>query len=236
MNTVFKIIFTISVTFLLFSCNSVLKPEGELDDKIINFKTFDEVELNGSFRVIFVEDSVSKIRIETFHNLVENLKIEQNGFRISISENQNVSEEVEIYNVFIHSKKINEIIAENSILIDAPSFIRNEKLMLDLKDRVKFIAEIEVKDLIISISDEVDVNLKGSALNLELDATGNTITKMPFLSTENTDINLKDVAKAEINVKSNLEGEVKDNSQLIYIGSPSKDVQQKDLAKIEQKN
>ncbi|MCB9202051.1 MAG: DUF2807 domain-containing protein [Flavobacteriales bacterium] len=221
---------------LILSCSSPIQPQGEIDDKEIELKTYDEVELSGRFRTIFIEDSVSKVRIESFTNIIENLNIEQNGFKVKVSEKESVDEGTEIYNVYIHTKNIKEIYAEDNVFIDTPSYIRNNEVLIELNDDAKMIAELYSEKLELSITDNADANLKGSTVNLDLEAEDNSSLKAPFFVINEAEVYQSGMSESELNVKNELTGKVIDNSKLTFIGNPSKDVKQKDLATIEKKD
>jgi len=230
--TTFFAIFTL---FVFYSCDSPLKPEGKLDDKSINLKKFDEIELSGRFRVIFIEDSIYQVRIESFTNLIENLEIAQNKENLIIKEKNKVDENIEIYNVFIHSKHVKELKVNEFVLVDSPSFLKNDDLKISLNDESKFIAEIQSKNFELILNDNSDANLKGNTLELDLSANDKSVLKAPFFVIDIADVTFSDISQAELNIKSEIKGSVNDNSKLIYIGNPSKDLDQNDLAKVEER-
>ncbi|CVK16775.1 Putative auto-transporter adhesin, head GIN domain [Apibacter mensalis] len=221
------------LSILLLSCSHSIKGEGEITNKEIKISPIKEISANGTFRLIYLFDGNNpRIVIESYKNLIQNLKIENSDGKLTLSETNNVKDS-DLYNIYIYNPQIEKFDIHNLVNVDINSQLRVSKLTINLYDVSKFLANtIVVDELNVNVNDVAGISLKGTsnALNLTAEDTSNFMA--PFLEVSEANIELSDVAKAEINVKSKLTGKISDNSSLTVIGNPAKDIQQKDLAVI----
>jgi hypothetical protein len=233
MKKLFHYIILCVLFILLLSCSPAIKGEGEITNKEIKISPIKEVSANGVFRLIYLFDSNNpRIVIESYENLIQNLKIENSDGKLTISETKNVKDP-DLYNVYIYNSQIEKFDIHDLVNVDINSQLRVSKLTINLYDVSKFLANtIVVNELDVHINDVSKINLKGTSNTLNLIAEDTSDFTAPFLEVSEAHVELSDVAKAEINVKSKLVGKISDNSKLNVIGNPAKDIQQKDLAVI----
>ncbi|MCO6564233.1 MAG: DUF2807 domain-containing protein [Apibacter sp.] len=221
------------LSILLLSCSHSIKGEGEITNKEIKISPIKEISANGTFRLIYLFDGNNpRIVIESYKNLIQNLKIENSDGKLTLSETNNVKDS-DLYNIYIYNPQIEKFDIHNLVNVDINSQLRASKLTINLYDVSKFLANtIVVDELNVNVNDVAGISLKGTSNTLNLTAEDTSNFMAPFLEVSEANIELSDVAKAEINVKSKLTGKISDNSSLTIIGNPAKDIQQKDLAVI----
>lgn len=221
------------LSILLLSCSHSIKGEGEITNKEIKISPIKEISANGTFRLIYLFDGNNpRIVIESYKNLIQNLKIENSDGKLTLSETNNVKDS-DLYNIYIYNPQIEKFDIHNLVNVDINSQLRASKLTINLYDVSKFLANtIVVDELNVNVNDVAGISLKGTSNTLNLTAEDTSNFMAPFLEVSEANIELSDVAKAEINVKSKLTGKISDNSNLTIIGNPAKDIQQKDLAVI----
>ena len=221
------------LSILLLSCSHSIKGEGEITNKEIKISPIKEISANGTFRLIYLFDGNNpRIVIESYKNLIQNLKIENSDGKLTLSETNNVKDS-DLYNIYIYNPQIEKFDIHNLVNVDINSQLRASKLTINLYDVSKFLANtIVVDELNVNVNDDAGISLKGTSNTLNLTAEDTSNFMAPFLEVSEANIELSDVAKAEINVKSKLTGKISDNSSLTIIGNPAKDIQQKDLAVI----
>ena len=221
------------LSILLLSCSHSIKGEGEITNKEIKISPIKEISANGTFRLIYLFDGNNpRIVIESYKNLIQNLKIENSDGKLTLSETNNVKDS-DLYNIYIYNPQIEKFDIHNLVNVDLNSQLRASKLTINLYDVSKFLANtIVVDELNVNVNDVAGISLKGTSNTLNLTAEDTSNFMAPFLEVSEANIELSDVAKAEINVKSKLTGKISDNSSLTIIGNPAKDIQQKDLAVI----
>ncbi len=69
----------------LASCSKV-KPKGEIATKDISIQDFNKLDLNGKFKVFYVQNPKNMVSVETYPNVFDNLKIEVKDKTLFISE------------------------------------------------------------------------------------------------------------------------------------------------------
>lgn len=222
-----------TISFLIISCSRSIKGEGEIINKEIKISQIKEISAHGSYRLIYLYDIYSpRIVIESYKNLIENLKIEDSNGKLSISESRKVSNP-DLYNIYLYNKQIEKFDIHDNVHVDINTQLRVSKLTINLYDTTKFIANTVIaNDINVQLKNDAKINLRGSSNNLTLLAHDSSDFTSPFLELSEAQVELSDVANAELAVKSKLQGKISDNTKLTVIGNPAKNIQQKDLAVI----
>ena len=222
-----------TISFLIISCSRSIKGEGEIINKEIKISQIKEISAHGSYRLIYLYDIYSpRIVIESYKNLIENLKIEDSNGKLSISESRKVSNP-DLYNIYLYNKQIEKFDIHDNVHVDINTQLRVSKLTINLDDTTKFIANTVIaNDINVQLKNDAKINLRGSSNNLTLLAHDSSDFTAPFFELSEAQVELSDVANAELAVKSKLQGKISDNTKLTVIGNPAKNIQQKDLAAI----
>lgn len=233
-----KIIFiciSIVSLFTFNACNSI-KGEGNVKDKEIKTTKINEVEAEGNYRLVIVYDSSNpRVDIETYENLIDNLKVSVKGNKLIIKENKHVKS-TDLYNVFVYTSDISTLNISDNVNAESSSQFRMKSFNLEVSDNAKFLGNNLILDKAsVKITDNGEINLQGVSSEFKLKAEDNAKFSAPFFETDNLTISLSEVATAEVNVRGRMNGTLEDNSELIYIGNPIKNIKQKDLAKVKQK-
>ena len=226
----------LSLTF--YSCDfSIKKGEGAIGDKeVILSSNIKQISAEGSFRIIFLYDSINpRMVIESYKNIQDNVKMSNSNGKLKLSESRSV-ENIDLYNVYIYLSDIEKVELYDKVNMDVNSQFRLSKLSIKLEDQSKFLANsLVVDNMTVKVSDNAKINLQGEGTSLNLTVDDEADFSAPFYETDNANINLSNVSTAELNVKSRLIGKISDNSILTLIGNPAKEIKQTNLAKIIQK-
>ncbi|MDR1877102.1 MAG: DUF2807 domain-containing protein [Flavobacteriaceae bacterium] len=228
--------FILVFALIFSSCTFSTKGEGNIDVKEIKLNNVRQISAKGNYRLIYLyDDQNPRIIIETYKNLIDNLKIDNSGGQLSISESRNVKD-TDLYNIYIYNPEIERFDLHNTVNIDVNSQLRVSKLAITLSDDSKFLGNnIVVDELNVKISNGAKINLQGTGSKLVLSAGDESDFSAPFFNVSEARIQLSNVATAELTVRSKLTGKISDNSKLTLIGNPSKDIKQTDLAEINYK-
>ncbi|MGM5629704.1 DUF2807 domain-containing protein [Apibacter raozihei] len=227
----------ISALFLvLSSCSFSVKGEGKVTTKEIKLNNISQLKAEGNYRVIYLYDNKNpRMVIETYKNLIENLKINNAGGQLSLSESRKVKD-TDLYNIYIYNPEIERFDLHNSVNVDINSQLRVSKLNLTLSETSKFLGNNIITDeLVVKASNTSKISLQGTANKIILTGKDQSDFSAPYLEISDAQILLYNVATAEINVKNKLTGTISDNSQLTLLGNPAKDLKEKDLAQIKKK-
>jgi hypothetical protein len=224
----------ISVFTLAFnSCTFSTQGEGSIGTKEIKLNNIKQISAKGSYRLIYLYDNQNpRMVIETYKNLIDNLKINNAGGQLSLSESRKVKD-TDLYNIYIYNPEIERFDVHDQVNIDVNSQLRVSKLTIRLSDTSKFLgSNVVVDELNVTVSDGAKINLQGTGSKLTLSASDESDFSAPFFELSEAKAQLSNVATAELNVKTKLTGKISNNSKLTVIGNPAKDIKQTDLAKI----
>ncbi len=219
--------------FLCISCNFSIKGEGKITSKEVKLQNIKQISAKGNCRLIYLFDNQKpRMIIETYGNLIDNLDIDNAGGQLSISESRTV-QDTDLYNIYIYNPGIERFDIHDNVNVDINSQLRVSKLNISLSDNSKFLgSNVVVDELTVKATDASKINLQGTGTKLLLTVKNDSNFSAPFFEVSEAQIQLSNVATAELNVKNKLTGALTNNSELTLIGSPAKDLKQKDLAKI----
>ena len=106
---------------------------------------------------------------------------------------------------------------------------------LEMKDNAKFIGSILSNKSKVKIFDKARLGMFGKTLEADVSAKNSAVIMSPYWFVNHIKINLKNDAIAEVSVEEKLEGKVKNNTKLYYLGNPIKKITQEDKATITRK-
>lgn len=216
-----KIFNFLSIIFLfsIISCGKI-KPQGDMVSKDIPVEDFNNVNLQGKFRIFYVRGTKNFINVETYQNIADNLKIKVRDKTLNISESRPVAG-ADFYNITIYSKYgIGELSIADSVEFNVSSEIKTDNFKLNLKNNGKFIGSIKTRRAEVNMQDHSLANFRGF--------TGDAIMKLkdsasiiaPYWFIDNLNLSNENGSYAEVNVKDSLKGNVKNTSKLLYYNDP----------------
>jgi hypothetical protein len=232
-----NLILILTVSLLAFSCNSKIDGENaataKKEFKATDFKNLD---VNCNCDVTVIPSEISKVVVESHQNLIDNLEIVSNEKNLKIKEKKPVGE-YDLYNVNIYTNPgLSEIELSKQTKMKISGTLKSEKLKIEAKDQ-SFVnqAYLDIQDLELDFSDQSNVNLSGTAINLNLDIADESIADLSNLQTVKTEFNAEGNAMTTLHALKDLTGKAIDNSKIFYLGDPDKDTAEKDKATITKK-
>lgn len=224
------------IIMFCISCNFSIKGEGNIITKEIKLSNIKQISAKGNYRLIYLyDDKNPRMIIESYNNIINNLNIKNKDGLLSLSESKEVKD-TDLYNIYIYNPEITQFNLYNNVNVDINSQIRTSKLTIFLYNNSKLLASnIVVDELNVKTENASKINLQGSGNKLKLNAKNDSDFSAPFFEISVADIQLANVATAELNIKSKLTGKIKNNTTLTLIGNPEKDLKQVDMAEIKQK-
>lgn len=209
------------LTFIfLYSCGKI-KPEGRIQSKNIKIAPFSKLDLQGKYRLFFVQSRENFINIETYPNLARNLKISIQDDALFIHEKKEVSK-FDFYTVTIYGQKyLHNIKISDSIEMNVSGIIKSNSLKINLEDNAKFIGNVDTKETYLTMKDKSKANFGGSTQNAYINISNLASLIAPFWFINFTKINSKNENYAEINTLSDISGIIDNSAQLTYYGNPS---------------
>lgn len=204
----------------LYSCGKI-KPEGIIQSKNINIAPFSKLDLEGKYRLFFVQSKENFINIETYPNLARNLEISIQDSTLSIHEKRKTAG-FDFYTITIYGKKsLNNIKISDSIEMNVSGSLKSKSLKINIEDNAKFIGNLDTKETYLTMIDKSRANFGGSTEKAFINISNSASLIAPFWFINFTKINSKNENYAEINTLSDISGIIDNSAQLIYYGNPS---------------
>lgn len=219
MNSKIKILHFILLVFSVVSCGKI-SPKGEIESKDIQVENFSTINLDGKFRVFFVNSPKSFVNVETYPNLISNLKINIEDKTLNIKESRAVKG-VDFYNITIYSKYNPENISiSDSVEMNISGALKTENLRLNLKNNAKFIGAINTKKVEIEMHDRSLANFSGFTKYAAMKIIDTASFISPYWEIDNLNIDLKNGGYAEVNVKDTIKGNILNTAKFVYYNNP----------------
>lgn len=207
----------------MISCGKI-SPKGSIQTTAKNISDFEMIDFNGKFRVFYVKDKTSKIEIETYPNLMDNLDISVKNNLLKINEKREVKG-VDFYNITVYSKKEpRSIMISDSIEFNGSSELQADNLQFNLKNSAKFIGAIRTKNTTVEMSEHSLANIKGYTQNAFLKLSDSASIIAPFWEIKSLDLQAKNGSYAEAKVVDELKGNLLDTASLLYYDQPIKKI------------
>ena len=219
MKKTFSIFLNLFLFLIVLSCGKI-SPKGDFETKQIDLEEFNSINLEGKFRAFYVRSDKNFVEIESYKNIINNLKIKVSDKTLSITEKRETAN-MDMYNVTIYSKYSPASISiSDSVELNISSEIKTDNFKLNLKKNAKFIGSINSRNAEVEMQDMSLANFKGFTkdVSLKMKDTANLIATYWIL--DNLNIDAKNGVYAEVNVKDSLKGNIKNTAKFLYYNDP----------------
>lgn len=203
----------------LLSCGKI-SPKGDIESRDIKVEEFTRLELKGKFRVFYLRSPDNFVNVETYPNILDNLRINVKDKTLFIEEKRE-TQGVDFYNINIYSKYSPEKIAiADSAEMTLSSEIKTDNFRLNLKDNAKFIGSVSTRRAEIDLRNTSRANFQGKTRDavIKIADTANLIA--PYWMITNLNIDSRNGNYAEVNVKDSLKGKIGNTAKFLYYNDP----------------
>ncbi|HMU07666.1 MAG TPA: DUF2807 domain-containing protein [Kaistella sp.] len=207
------------IVLSMFSCGKI-SPKGKIESKDFPVEDFTNLNLQGKFRVFYVNGEKSFVNVETYPNILNNLKIKVKDKTLNITESRE-TQGVDFYNVTIYSKyNLEKISISDSVEMNISSEIKTDNFKLNLKNNAKFIGSVNSRKAEVEMLNTSRANFTGKTkvAFIKIADTANLIA--PYWMIENLNIDSKNANYAEVNVQDSLKGNIKNTAKFVYYNDP----------------
>ena len=214
-----KLLFSTFIFLLFISCGKI-SPKGKIESKDFPVEDFTNINLEGKFRVFYVNGEKSFVNVETYPNILNNLKIKVKDKTLNIIESRE-TQGVDFYNVTIYSKyNLEKISISDSVEMNISSEIKTDNFKLNLKNNAKFIGSVNSRKAEVEMMNTSRANFTGKTkvAFIKIADTANLIA--PYWIIENLNIDSKNANYAEVNVQDSLKGNIKNTAKFVYYNDP----------------
>ncbi|MBW8362320.1 MAG: DUF2807 domain-containing protein [Kaistella sp.] len=202
-----------------FSCGKI-SPKGDIQSRDIEVEEFVNLNLDGKFRVFYIHSPKSFVNVETYPNILDNLKIKVKDKTLTIEERRPTNG-VDFYNITIYSKySLEKVNLSDAVEMNISSEIKTDHFRLNLKNNAKFIGSVNSRLAEVEMTEKSRANFSGKTKNAFLKISDTASLIAPYFIMENLTIDSKNENYAEVNVKDSLKGSVNNTSKLVYYNDP----------------
>lgn len=219
MQNIFKLFFCLHLCLYLLSCGKI-KPAGNIESKDTEVPEFVNLNLQGNFRVFFIQSEKNFVNVETYENIENNLKIKVSDKTLNILEKRQ-TQNVDFYIITVYSKYNPEKISiSDSVELNVSGAIRTDNFRLNLKNNAKFIGAVNSRRAELEMFDTSRANFTGFTKDARIKIADTANLIAPYWILDNLNIDSKNGNYAEVNVKDSLKGHIKNTAKFLYYNDP----------------
>ena len=214
-----KLLFSTFIFLLFISCGKI-SPKGKIESKDFPVEDFTNINLEGKFRVFYINGEKSFVNVETYPNILNNLKIKVKDKTLNIKESRE-TQGVDFYNVTIYSKyNLEKISISDSVEMNISSEIKTDNFKLNLKNNAKFIGSVNSRKAEVEMLNTSRANFTGKTKVAFIKIADTANLFAPYWIIENLNIDSKNANYAEVNVQDSLKGNIKNTAKFVYYNDP----------------
>ena len=125
-----KNLFILLLAFSVMSCGDI-SPKGNIESKDIPLEEFVNLNLEGKFRLFYIKSDSSFVNVETYPNILNNLKIKVKDKTLNIEEKRK-TQAVDFYNITVYSKyNLEKVSIADSVEMNISSEIKTDNFRLN---------------------------------------------------------------------------------------------------------
>ena len=214
---------TVSIT--AFSCwfpgHNTIRPSGKIISRTTQPASFDNVSVSNGFELILTQDSICNLRIETYENLYEYIKVEivdstlqiyiKDGFRFF------GCPKVKIY---LSCNSLNDISCSGGGRINMENGWSGDKMNISISGGGRATGKLQMNTLEMDLSGGSRVGLDGKTEYLTISASGGSACDGESLESDICRISVSGGSRADLKINKNLEVEASGGSRVNYTGNP----------------
>ena len=214
-----KNLFILLLAFTVISCGDI-SPKGNIESKDIPLEEFVNLNLKGKFRLFYIKSDSSFVNVETYPNILNNLKINVKDKTLNIEEKRAVKG-IDFYNVTIYSKyNLEQVSISDSVEMNISSEIKTDNFRLNLKNNGKFIGSVNSRRAEVEMTGKSRANFLGKTKDAVIKISDTASIIAPYWNIENLNISSQNGIYAEVNVKDSLTGTIRNTSKMVYYDDP----------------
>ena len=214
-----KNLFFLLLIFSVISCGKI-SPKGNIENKDIPVEEFVNLNVKGKFRLFYIHSDNNFVNVETYPNLIKNLKIDVKDKTLNIEEKRE-TQSVDFYNITIYSKNnLEKISISDSVEMNISSEIKTDNFKLNLKNNAKFIGSVNSRRAEVEMTEKSRANFLGKSKDAVIKIADTASLIAPYWIIDNLKIDSKNGNYAEVNVKDSLKGEIKNTAKFVYYNDP----------------
>lgn len=184
-------LFTISIIWLFASCRHCIEGSDVIitEDRTNQIRYFDEIESNGDFNIIIIQDSINEVIIDGDNNIVPYISTYVSGSRLVLEYKTNKCfQDHETTTITVRCSDLTRLNLNGSGNINCDELFVEDDIKINLAGSGNIsIYNIDAKDVNAKISGSGDIYLTGDAVYSEYYISGSGLIKAFRLQVDESD-------------------------------------------------
>lgn len=226
------------IPVLLAGCSSAcIEDSGIRIAKGSVVKPFDKINIEGAIKVVLKQDSTYAIKIEADSNIIEQVKAEVSGSKLSLKLKKESYCGTDSIVIYAGIGELKEIEGAGAVNVRTDGLINGKDLTMNFAGASDVALNLSVANLTTKMDGVGKLNLSGQTGTHKLTTTGSSETTAYNFIAGLYDIHITGTGKASINVLNELKVRTDGSSEIYYKGNPKKiDEKKSGATKLEKVN
>ena len=194
--------------FIFASCGfNCVDGQGEITTKTIELDSFDEISLDISANVEVIQSGESKVIVETYQNILNELTFKISGGELDIDAENCINTDKDI-NIKIYTANLEEVTINGSGYLFSEDNIRGSDLTIVINGSGDVHLTTTTETLTCKINGSGDVNLSGKTDEFEVKINGSGEVNASKLNAEKKTVKINGSGDVQLSDCNNLETSV----------------------------
>lgn len=211
-----------SAILLITSCNYLKPIEGngkivKVDKDISEDITY--VEVGGNISVTLIQDSLSKLSIETDENLIEFIDIKVSQQKLIIKNKRKLLP-VKCISIYLTVGNLKQMDLSGAVVLRSAGKINFDTFKMELSGASNVLMDLNCFTLNASCSGSSTLKLIGASTDVELNVSGACEIDNSQMIVENMKLKVSGASQAKVNVLNKLDVKASGAAKVEYLGTP----------------
>jgi hypothetical protein len=208
---------TILFAMILVSCSDCMEGNGKMASRTVKMSEINAVSLNINADVKLLADSSGTVTLEGESNIIEAIKLEQNGTKLRITSDPCFSTNKPI-TITIPMKSVSDLQINGSGSIKSESRMSSDDLELGINGSGDL--QVDAVNVLSKINGSGNINLNGAAQRHKLEINGSGNMEAQNFPTGNVSITVNGSGDCKVTATTALSIKIRGSGSVYYSGSP----------------
>lgn len=200
---------------------NTLRGSGNTVTETYDFSDFDKVIISHAFEAEITAADTYQVEVTVDDNLVEHLRVEQEGDTVTIGFAPNLVVTNTTQEVRITLPRLVDLEASGASRVDVSGFKTSDDVRVNVSGASTARGDMETGDLNADVSGASTLSLEGSGKNLRVNASGASTADLNDFAVNDASVEASGASRANVNVSGTLDANASGASSIRYSGDPT---------------
>lgn len=200
---------------------NTLRGSGNTVTETYDFSDFDKVVISHAFEAEIIAADTYQVEVTVDDNLVEHLRVEQEGDTVTIGFAPNLVVTNTTQEVRITLPRLVGLEASGASRVDVSGFKTSDNVRVNVSGASTARGDMETGDLNADVSGASTLTLEGSGKNLRVNASGASTADLDNFAVNDASVEASGASRANVNVSGTLDANASGASSIRYSGDPT---------------